>query len=104
MGRFEQVGKEFGKLVDEKQEAYGDSITKTGKLLRVFMEDYNNGDGTYTIPDVLIDHIALQVRVMDKQNRIFSNPKGDLMSEKPYSDIIGYGMLGNELIDYESDN
>lgn len=94
---YETKGQTLGKLVDEKQKAYGDSITKSSKLLRVFLEDYKNDDNTYTIPDSLLDHIAIQVRIMDKQNRIFSNPDGDLMSEKPYNDIIGYGLLGNEI-------
>jgi len=100
---FEKYGQELGKLIDMKQEAYGDSITKTNELLKVFMQDYDNGDDTYTIPKSLLNHIALMVRIMDKQNRVFSNPDGDLMSESPYSDLSGYGMLG-ERMSNESSN
>ena len=32
MGNIEQDGMELGKLVDEKQKAYGDSITKMGRV------------------------------------------------------------------------
>lgn len=96
--KFQDVGSKIGELVDKKQMAYGDSITKVGKLLRVFMSDYKNKDGTYTIPDKLIDYIGLMVRIIDKQNRVFSNPNGDRMMENPLKDICGYAMLGHELI------
>ncbi|AKO92026.1 hypothetical protein BEH_07885 [Priestia filamentosa] len=91
---FEQMGQELGAFVDKKQAAYGDSVSKASKLMKVFLEEYENGDGTYTIPEELLDHILLQVRIIDKQNRIFSNPKGDLMDETPYADLAGYGLLG----------
>ncbi len=100
---FEKHGQELGKLIDMKQEAYGDSITKTNELLKVFMQDYDNGDNTYTIPKSLLKHIGLMVRVLDKQNRIFSNPDGDLMSESPYMDLSGYGMLGEKMSNESSD-
>jgi len=94
---YEKKGQELGRLVDEKQKAYGDSVTKTNKLLEVFMEKYDNGDETYTIPKSLLKHIGLMVRVIDKQNRIFSNPDGDLMDESPYKDIGGYSFLGENM-------
>lgn len=97
-GLFEKAGRELGKLVDDKQLAYGDSITKTNELLKVFLSGYKNNDGTYTIPGKLLEHIGLMIRIMDKQNRIFSNPDGDLMDESPYSDLSGYGLLGSKLI------
>ena len=103
MGKFEQAGMELGKLVDEKQKAYGDSITKIGKLLKVFLSDYYDHEAkTYTLPESMIDHVGMMVRIIDKQNRIFSNPDGDLMHESPYKDIAGYGLLGNLLISKEA--
>ena len=96
--RFERYGNELGKLVDNKQKAYGDSITKTVKILHSFLADYDVGDGNYLIPKKLIDHLGLLVRIIDKQNRIISNPEGDLMGETPYRDIAGYGLLGSLLI------
>jgi DNA repair protein RadC len=99
MGTYEQKAQDLGKLVDLKQKSYGNSITKTNELLEVFLSGYDNGDNTYTIPKSLLHHIGLMVRVIDKQNRIFSNPDGDLMSENPYLDISGYGLLGDNLIE-----
>lgn len=105
-GYFENKGTKLGQLVDKKQAAYGDSIKKTSQLMKVFMQDYEQED-TYVIPKELLDHILLQVRIIDKQNRIFSNPKGDLMDESPYSDLSGYGLLGermqNEVINRKED-
>lgn len=94
-GKYELEGKNLGRLVDEKQAAYGDSIAQTEKLMHVFLSRYEEGD-TYKIPKSLLNHILLQVRIIDKQNRIFSNPDGDLMDESPYKDIAGYGLLGNK--------
>lgn len=96
-GIFETSGEELGRLVDDKQRAYGDSITKAGKLLHTFLEGYKQGNN-YVIPYELVDHLTMMVRIIDKQNRIFSNPKGDLMEESPYKDIAGYGLLGEKLI------
>lgn len=90
---YESIGAAIGKAVDEKQRAYGDSFGQCGDILRVFLRPYDNGDGTYTIPDALLDHLLAQVRIIDKQFRIFSNPRGDLMGETPYRDIVGYGIL-----------
>lgn len=95
-GYFEEKGHKLGKLVDEKQAAYGDSVTKASKLMKVYLENYKTNEG-YLIPEELLDHILLQVRIIDKQNRIFSNPKADKMDESPYDDISGYGLLGGRM-------
>lgn len=104
---YEKLGAKIGRTTNMKQKAYGDSIRKSEKLLRVFLEDYETlndaGEKAYLIPDELLRHLLLQVRVIDKQNRIFSNPKGDLMEENPYRDIAGYGILGaNEDVEDEA--
>jgi hypothetical protein len=96
---FEELGSNIGKLVEKKQQAYGNSIDKTYKLMQVFLEGYDNGNNTYTIPKSLLKHILLQVRIIDKQNRIFSNPDGDLMEENPYSDCAGYSLLGMRMVE-----
>lgn len=93
---YSQIGTEIGELVEQKQKAYGDSITKAFDLVKVFIRDYRNEDGTYTIPESLLKHLLLQVRIIDKQNRIFSNPDQDLMGESPYSDIAGYSIIGTK--------
>ena len=93
-GLYKEYGREVGKLVDEKQVAYGDSVRVSEEVLKVYLQKYKNEDNTYTIPESLLYHLFLQVRIIDKQNRIFNNPDGDLMSENPYSDISGYSLLG----------
>lgn len=93
-GTFQTLGASIGAHVDRAQAAYGDSFGQAGDALRVYLRPYDNGDGTYTIPNRLLDHLLVQVRIIDKQFRIFSNPRGDLMNESPYKDIAGYGLLG----------
>lgn len=95
-GHFEQKGKELGALVDRKQKAYGNAVEQTYEVVRVFMKPYLK-DGVYIIPESLLRHLLLQIRVIDKQNRIFNNPDADLMDESPYKDISGYGLLGQEI-------
>lgn len=94
---FEQLGKEIGAFTDQKQKAYGNSVEKAFKVMKVFLREYRNEDGTYTIPESLLQHLLLMVRIIDKQNRIFSNPDGDLMGESPYTDITGYGLIGIDM-------
>ncbi len=98
-GYFQKLGNKVGELVDLKQQAYGDSVSKTYKLMQIFLEQYDNGDNTYTIPKSLLKHILLQVRKIDKANRIFSNPDGDLMGENPYQDDVGYSLLGMRMVE-----
>lgn len=92
--KYKVLGEKIGSHVDKAQQAYGDSFGRSGDVVRVLLEPYRNSDGTYTIPDSLIDHLLVQVRIIDKQFRVFSNPDGDLMKESPYKDIAGYGLLG----------
>ena len=98
-GRFEVRGQTIGKLVDEKELAYGQSVKKTSQLIKIFLQDYKQDNGTYIISEPLLDQLLLQVRIIDKQNRIFNNPTADRMNESPYSDIAGYGLLGEALLD-----
>lgn len=99
---FKERATKIGELVDTKQKAYGDSVTKAYELMKIFLETYKNEDSTYTIPESLLKHILLQVRMIDKQNRIFSNPDGDLMEENPYADTVGYGLLGMRMCEEEN--
>lgn len=83
---FEKMGWDLGKLVDAKQRAYGDSVGKTGPIMRVLYPD--------GIPPEAVDDALLIVRVLDKLNRMASNPKGDLLGESPWRDCGGYALLG----------
>jgi hypothetical protein len=81
--RYERIGLEVGKLVAEKQVAYGDSFGRAGNVLR---EMYPDG----IRPDQYDDMLAI-VRIVDKLFRI-ANRK-DAFGESPGRDIAGYGTL-----------
>lgn len=82
--KYEELGREIGALVDEKNTAYGNSFAKCGDFLRLL---YPNG----IRPEQYTDALCL-VRIFDKQMRIAT--KKDAFSESPYRDIVGYGLLG----------
>lgn len=84
--RFEEIGKEIGKLVKEKDAAYGDSFGRIGNVLR---EMYPDG-----IRPEQYDDMATIVRMLDKQFRIAN--KKDAFGESPYKDIVGYGIKAVE--------
>ena len=81
---YEKLGSEVGKLVAEKQLAYGDSFGKSGNVLRILYPD--------GIQPSQYDDLLTIVRIIDKLFRIATN-KG-AFSENPYSDVVGYGLLG----------
>ena len=81
---YEEVGREIGRLVEEKQKAYGDSFGNAGKVMKA---RYPNGIGVEHMDDALT-----VVRIVDKLFRIANNK--DAFGESPYEDIAGYGILG----------
>lgn len=83
-GKYEQLGISIGKLVDEKQIAYGNSYGKAGEFLKLL---YPDGIKVEQYQDML----GL-VRIFDKQMRIATNK--DALGENPFKDIAGYGLLG----------
>ena len=84
MGYFEDLGKEVGKLVDEKQMAYGDSFGKIGDILRIIRPD--------GMPPEKYDDMLAIARILDKVFRILTDKEA--FGEEPYKDIAGYGLLG----------
>lgn len=84
MTHYENLGAAIGRLVAEKQAAYGDSFGKSGDVLRIL---YPNG----IQPDQYGDALAV-VRIIDKLFRIVNNK--DAFGENPYLDLAGYGILG----------
>lgn len=84
MTDYSELGQEIGELVEEKNEAYGDSFAVSGEFLKLLwpdgipVEDYS-------------DALAL-VRIFDKCKRIAT--RKDAFGESPYRDIAGYGLLG----------
>jgi hypothetical protein len=81
---YRAIGREVGSLVQEKNEAYGDSFGEAQKVLEVL---YPHGiqPGQYT------DALAM-IRVIDKLFRIAN--KKDAFGESPWNDICGYALLG----------
>ncbi len=80
------IGMEIGKLVEEKQAAYGDSFGKSGDVLRAL---YPTGISLEQFNDALT-----VVRVVDKLFRIATNR--DALGESPWRDIAGYSLLAVE--------
>ena len=81
---FKELGKEIGKLVAEKQLAYGDSFGKSEQILKVLFPDGVK-------PDQYTDILTV-ARIVDKLFRIAIDK--DALGESPYQDIAGYGLLG----------
>jgi|TARA_Y100001970_G_scaffold288085_1_gene414393 hypothetical protein len=82
--KFEKIGTDIGKLVDEKNAAYGSSFEKSEQILKVL---YPEG----IKPDQYKDMLAI-TRIVDKLFRIAT--KKDAFGENPFKDIAGYGILG----------
>lgn len=83
MKKYENIGCEIGRLVDEKNAAYGDSFNKSGEFLKLL---YPNGIHT----DQYKDMLGI-IRVFDKLMRIATSK--DAFDESPWNDIAGYGIL-----------
>ena len=81
---FEGIGRAIGKLVGEKNEAYGESYACSGDVLKIL---YPQG----VSPEQYQDMLGV-VRVIDKLFRV-ANDKG-AFEESPWGDICGYGILG----------
>jgi hypothetical protein len=81
---FVTLATEIGKLVEEKNAAYGSSFAKCGEFLRIL---YPDGIHPHQYHDAL-----LIVRIFDKLMRIATAK--DALGENPYRDIAGYGLLG----------
>jgi|TARA_R110000744_G_scaffold210265_1_gene329351 hypothetical protein len=80
---YEKLGKSVGKLVAEKQQAYGDSFSKSHQILKVLYPDGIK-------PEQYMDVLTI-CRVVDKLFRLATDPTyGD---ESPWRDICGYSLL-----------
>lgn len=86
---FERIGAEIGKLVAEKNRAYGNSFNTIGEALRLLYPDGIQ-------PDQYTDALAL-VRIWDKMMRVATDR--DALGESPFRDIAGYGVLGAERVE-----
>jgi len=84
MSKYEELGLSIGKLVTEKQSAYGNSFGLSGKVLKILYPD-----GVQ--PEQYTDMLTI-VRIIDKLFRIVN--RKDYNGESPYMDIAGYSLLG----------
>lgn len=82
--KYIKIAEEIGKLVQEKNEAYGNSFSECHKILSVL---YPNG----IQPEQYTDALAI-IRVIDKLFRIATDK--DAFGESPWRDIAGYSLLG----------
>lgn len=86
--KFEELGLKTGKLVEEKNAAYGDSVRNSAKIMQIL---YPRGISTKQLPAALVT-----VRIIDKLSRISHDP--EYGGEDPAQDITGYGLLLQELV------
>ena len=84
---FERIGSDIGRLVAEKNAAYGDSFGKSAAFLKLLYPDGVK-------PEQYADMLAL-VRMFDKQMRIATAK--DALGENHYRDLAGYSLLGMAL-------
>lgn len=79
-----RAGRRLGRLVAQKNAAYGSSFAAAGEFLQLL---YPRGLRAEQYGDAL-----LLVRVFDKCMRIAH--RAGAFGESPYQDIAGYGLLG----------
>jgi len=82
---YRETAEEIGQLVEEKNEAYGNSFAKSEEMLKILYPD--------GIPEDSYEDVLLLARIFDKMMRI-ANQK-EAFDEDPYKDIAGYGVLGS---------
>ena len=84
MQTYRDLGTSIGRLVEEKDQAYGSSFQRSQEILKIL---YPSGVKPHQYCDMLG-----MIRVIDKLFRI-ANRK-EAFGESPWRDIAGYGLLG----------
>jgi len=79
---YESVGSAIGRMLDEKQQNYGDSFHKCPAVLKVLYPD--------GIPVDQYENVLWMARILDK---LFRLAKGMPDAEDPIRDIAGYALL-----------
>jgi hypothetical protein len=82
-----EIASDIGKLVEEKNKAYGSSFSKSGEILKIL---YPEG----VRPDQYTDMLLI-VRCLDKFFRISAEKYA--FGENPWRDIAGYGICGTSV-------
>ena len=81
---FEKIATDIGKLVRQKNVAYGDSFSHASDVLKILYPDGVK-------PEQYVDMLAI-TRVLDKLFRLAT--RKDAFGESPWKDICGYSILG----------
>jgi hypothetical protein len=92
--RIKDISANQADLVVEKNQAYGDSFSKAGDILKIL---YPEGVGPEQYQDLLT-----MIRVIDKQFRIAT--RKDAFGESPWRDINGYSLLAVERDERETNS
>lgn len=79
---FHDIAAEIAALVDQKNQAYGNSFDISGDFLRLLWPD--------GIPPESYGDMLQIIRMFDKFCRIASRAPG----EDPHADLVGYALLG----------
>lgn len=84
MKNYVDIAESIGKLVQLKQQAYGDSFSKSKEIINILYPDGIK-------PENYQDALTI-IRIIDKLFRIAN--KKTAFGESPYRDIAGYAILG----------
>ncbi len=83
---WERIGTEIGRLVAEKNRAYGSSFQKSSSIMATM---YPHG-----VPVDKLDDALTVVRILDKLFMVAADR--DALEESPWWDIVGYGLFALE--------
>lgn len=86
---YESLGAAIGRVVIEKQAAYGDSFGRSGAVMPTL---YPEGIKLEQLDDALT-----LVRIIDKLFRVATNR--DALGEDPFRDIAGYALLAAKRVE-----
>ena len=83
---FASLGKEIGRIVDDKRAKYGPAINVSSELLKLL---YPNG-----VDPSDYWKATLFTRIADKLARIATDHRND--DEDPWADLVGYALIGTD--------
>jgi hypothetical protein len=89
--RLYSLASTIGHTLQQKNLAYGDSFSKTPKLLEIL---YPDGVRPEQYPNMLT-----LVRMLDKINRIANQDSRTTDAEDPFTDLAGYAILAQVLLE-----
>ena len=85
--RFMKIAKNLAKVLEVKNEAYGNAFTKITEILKILYPD--------GIKPEQYQDLGLVIRILDKLSRIAKD--NDPLGESPFQDIAGYAILAQTI-------